>query len=67
MKRASIPTVIGALMLLVPLGHGTSAVATTAAAPACLKIQIEDVYRFYKLYDATGGQPTGEQLQHDYA
>ena len=27
---------------------------------------IEDGKRFYKIYDATGGQPTAEQLQRDY-
>lgn len=31
-----------------------------AAAPT---IHIEDVERFYKIYDAAGGQPTAEQLQ----
>jgi len=40
--------------------------ATTAAAPTDPEIQIEDVYRFYKLYDAAGGHPTADQLQHDY-
>jgi uncharacterized protein YjaZ len=29
-------------------------------------IHIEDVASFYKLYDATGGHPTAEQLQHEY-
>jgi Predicted Zn-dependent protease (DUF2268) len=49
-------------MLLVPFGAATSGVAKTAGA----EIQMEDVYRFYKLYDATGGHPTADQLQHDY-
>jgi len=65
-KRVGIPTMTGALMLLAPLGHTTSASAKTAAPPAGPEIQIEDVYRFYKLYDATGGHPTADQLQHDY-
>jgi Predicted Zn-dependent protease (DUF2268) len=65
MKRASIPLVTAALMFLVPLGHTARAVAMTASA-AGAKIQTEDVYRFYKLYDASGGHPTAEQLQHDY-
>lgn len=34
-----------------------------SAAPA---IHIEDVERFYQIYDAAGGHPTAEQLQHDY-
>ena len=66
MTHASIPTLIGALVLLAPLGYATSDVATTVAAGAGPEIQIEDVYRFYRLYDATGGHPTAEQLQHDY-
>ena len=66
MERASIPTMTGVLMLLVPLGQTTGAVAKTAAAPTGPEVQIEDVYRFYKLYDATGGHPTADQLQHDY-
>jgi Predicted Zn-dependent protease (DUF2268) len=66
MKHASIPTAIGALMLLVALGPTTRAIAMTAAAPADPEIQIEDVYRFYKVYDAAGGHPTADQLQHDY-
>ena len=65
MKHASIPTAIGALMLHVALGL-TSAMARTAAPSTGPEIQIEDVYRFYKLYDATGGHPTADQLQHDY-
>jgi len=66
MKHASILTVTGALMLLVTLGHTMSAVAKTAAAPTGREIQIEDVSRFYNLYDATGGHPTADQLQHEY-
>jgi len=27
-------------------------------------IEVDDVYRFYALYDRTAGQPTSEQLQH---
>lgn len=29
-------------------------------------IHIEDVAAFYKLYDATNGHPTADQIQHDY-
>jgi hypothetical protein len=65
-RTQSIPMVMGALMLLISLGHIAGAVATTATTPAGPEIQIEDVYRFYKLYDATSGHPTADQLQHDY-
>lgn len=30
------------------------------------EIHIEDVERFYEIYDAANGQPTAEQLQRDY-
>jgi hypothetical protein len=65
MKRASMP-VAGALMFLAPLGHMTSAVAKPGAAPTGPTIHVEDLYRFYRLYEATGGHPTADQLQHDY-
>ncbi len=44
------------------------ALTLTSAANAAdgPEIQIEDVERFYKLYDAAGGHPTVEQLQRDY-
>jgi hypothetical protein len=65
MKAAGIPTATGAILLLIHLVP-MSAVAATGASPTGPEIQIEDVYRFYKLYDATGGHPTADQLQHDY-
>jgi hypothetical protein len=40
-----------------------SAASGRAAGPV---IQIDDVARFYKAYDAAGGHPTADQLQHDY-
>jgi hypothetical protein len=43
-----------------------SADATAAAPTAGPTIQIQDVERFYKIYDAANGRPTAEQLQHDY-
>jgi hypothetical protein len=41
--------------------HGAS--APSAPSP---EIHIEDVERFYKIYDAANGRPTAEQLQRDY-
>jgi hypothetical protein len=41
--------------------HGAS--APFAPSP---EIHIEDVERFYRIYDAANGSPTAEQLQHDY-
>lgn len=37
-----------------------------AALSATPSIHIEDVERFYRIYDAAGGHPTAEQLQRDY-
>jgi hypothetical protein len=38
------------------------------AARAATKpdIQLEDVNRFFRVYDASGGHPSADQLQHDY-
>jgi hypothetical protein len=41
--------------------HGAS--APSAPSP---EIHIEDVERFYRIYDAANGQPTAEELQRDY-
>lgn len=43
-----------------------AAFAGTSGAAQAPEIQIEDVERFYQLYDATGGRPSIEQLQRDY-
>jgi len=52
---------------------GGVACGAAAAAPGPMPlpkggptIEIGDVYRFYRIYDAAGGHPTAEQLQHDY-
>src|ERR1700758_5046181 len=39
------------------------ATGVSAAEPA---IRTEDVTLFYKIYDAAGGHPSADQLQHDY-
>jgi hypothetical protein len=39
--------------------------STTHGAPSVV-IHIEDVERFYRIYDAANGRPTAEQLQRDY-
>jgi hypothetical protein len=36
---------------------------STSQGPA---IHIEDVGRFYQIYDAAGGRPSADQLQHEY-
>lgn len=44
----------------------TSATWASTRASAEPIIHIEDVERFYQLYDLTNGHPTAERLQHDY-
>jgi hypothetical protein len=67
MKRISIGVVIGAAVCAAASGAARSAPSTTTAdAPAGPTIHIEDVERFFKIYDAAGGHPTADQLQHDY-
>jgi hypothetical protein len=66
MKWMSIAVVCGALAgAASPAAaqRAATAVSDPAAGPI---IQIEDVDRFYKVYDAAGGHPTADQLQHDY-
>jgi hypothetical protein len=41
--------------------HGADAPSTPSP-----EIHIEDVERFYRIYDAANGQPTAEELQRDY-
>ncbi len=54
--------VIGSLVCAAIAGAGQSS-TSIGSGPV---IQIEDVTRFFKLYDATNGHPTADQLQHDY-
>jgi len=42
------------------------AAESTNADTSVPKVVIEDVARFYRIYDAAGGHPTAEQLQRDY-
>src|SRR5579863_10522307 len=42
------------------------AVGYDCAAQPRLTIRIDDVARFYHIYDATSGHPTAEQLQREY-
>ena len=44
----------------------TSHAAHGLAAPVHPDIRIDDVARFYALYDAAGGHPTADALQHEY-
>jgi hypothetical protein len=68
MKRIGIAVVIalGALTL-VSISAAAQTPKSEAAGPAVGPvIQIDDVERFYKVYDAAGGHPSADQLQRDY-
>jgi hypothetical protein len=59
-----IMSLVGWLWVLsLTMAVGAAHAAGPDTAPT---IQTEDVQRFYRLYDAAGGHPRAEQLQHDY-
>src|SRR5580692_808358 len=66
MNRICVRVLVGAMACAaLPAGKTISAQTATATASGP-DIQIEDVTRFYRVYDAAEGHPTAEQLQHDY-
>jgi hypothetical protein len=66
LKCISSAVVLGALAFTAISATAQSVAQGMAAAAAGPDIQTEDVERFYKVYDAAGGHPTADQLQHDY-
>jgi hypothetical protein len=62
MKRISIAVVMAVLACAACGTTGTE----PAPSPPGPVIETQDVYLFYKVYDAAGGHPTADQLQHDY-
>ena len=48
-------------------GAAQSAKSATSVPATGPLIQIDDVERFYKVYDAAGGHPTADLLQHEIA
>ena len=64
MRGIGTGLIVTALLGTLPAGGARG--ATAPAAGVAPVIHIEDVERFYRLYDATGGHPSAEQLQHDY-
>lgn len=62
-KAPATATAAGATASAAPEGQATGPAKGPGKGPA---IHIEDVDRFYKVYDAAGGRPTAEQLQRDY-
>jgi hypothetical protein len=65
-KGIAIKVGIGAWACAAILGNAQNASAVDVAPIQGPTIHIEDVERFYKVYDTAGGHPTADQLQHDY-
>lgn len=66
MKRNGAAVAAAALMSLMPLEPSPSAAAMAANQSSGPVVRIEDVARFYEIYDAAHGHPTAEELQRDY-
>jgi hypothetical protein len=58
------PCALFVATLILWAATGLAAAASTPAVEPV--VRVEDVTRFYALYDASGGHPGAEQLQHDY-
>src|SRR5687768_8630342 len=63
--RTSIGIMVVAFVLATTSG-ACSVAASPVGKAAQPVIETGDVDRFYKVYDAAGGRPTAEALQHDY-
>jgi hypothetical protein len=63
-KRVSIAVVCSAFAGTTIICSAQS--STPAVRATGLDIQIDDVTRFYRVYNGANGHPTAEQLQHDY-
>jgi hypothetical protein len=68
MKRqlATLRIILSAAAFASPLAARDRAPAVVSVPTAGPVVQIEDVDRFYAIYDAASGHPTAEQLQRDY-
>ena len=66
MKRISIGAAIGALVCVATSGAAQKEPSTAVLPAAGPTIHIEDVGRFYEIYDDAGGHPTADRLQRDY-
>jgi hypothetical protein len=66
MKCIGVGIVIGAWACATISGVARSADSAVPGRATGPVIQIGDVDRFYKVYDAASGHPTADQLQHDY-
>ena len=67
-RRAGIAGRLWAVAATCAVLFPISALCASETTPSTAEpvIHIEDVERFYRVYNAANGQPTAEQLQHDY-
>jgi hypothetical protein len=66
MRGIGVGVVIGLLACAAISGVAQSRSSAASGPVAGPVIQIDDVERFYRVYDAAGGHPTADQLQRDY-
>lgn len=68
MNRANILAAVSIVMFLAAFEQpaGGAVKAPDERDKPVVVVQIEDVARFYKIYDGADGNPTADQLQHDY-
>jgi hypothetical protein len=66
MKRISLGVLIGVLAYAAISGAARNVASTAIDPEVGPTIHIEDVDRFYKVYDTAGGHPAADQLQNDY-
>jgi hypothetical protein len=65
-KRSKVSMTLCALASAVASIAAQGAALTNSHPTAGPTIHIDDVDRFYEVYDAAAGHPTADQLQHDY-
>lgn len=63
MKRCLAALLVGASVCSTAIAAPTTAMGAASAGPP---IHVDDVYRFYRLYDAAQGHPGAERLQREY-
>ena len=63
-RWCAISATVGAICAAI-LGAGCATPAATGSPPVP-SIQIDDVNRFYRVYEDADGRPTADELQHDY-
>ena len=66
LKQIGVGVLIAGLASALLFAAPRNATSTASGSVSGPEIQIEDVTRFYKVYDAANGHPTSDQLQRDY-